>query len=108
MPQAAEQCVLPKTLSASKTAAATEPRSRTKITIIKISSTGIAVANCFVFSLLLNQPSLERDFSFPEYPCREEFQAHSVLARWRHNFRFLFLGFGVHNVAFSLLPLGVN
>src|ERR1700720_4191562 len=81
MPQAAEQCVLPKTSSASTTAAATEPRSRTKITIIKISSTGIAVANCFVFSLLLNQPSLERDFSFPEYPCREEFQAHSAVAR---------------------------
>ena len=27
------------------------------------------------------QPSLERDFSFPEYPCREEFQAHSAPAR---------------------------
>ena len=35
----------------------------------------------FVFSLLLNQPSLERDFSFPEYPCREEFREHSALAR---------------------------
>ena len=34
-----------------------------------------------ISSLLLNQPSLERDFSFPEYPCREEFQAHSALAR---------------------------
>ena len=73
--------MLPKTSSASTTAAATEPSSRTKITIIKISSTGIAVANCFVFSLLLNQASLERDFSFPEYPCREEFQARFAVAR---------------------------
>jgi hypothetical protein len=78
MPQAAEQFVLPKNNSRRH-----RTEQQDQITIIKISSAGIAVANYFVFSLLLNQPSLERDFSFPEYPCREEFQEYSALARLR-------------------------
>jgi hypothetical protein len=88
MPQAAEQCALPKNL-------VSVPNSRRRRTLA-----------CYQTSLRLNGTSLFRSIvvgrNFRHIPRWLDYR------RWRHNFRFLFLGFGVHNVAFSLLPLGVD
>ena len=98
MPQAAEQCALPKTASASPIAAAAEQQNQES-------------RYCLVFSLLLNQPCLNGTSLFRSILVGRNFRhipRWLDYRRWRHNFRFLFLGFGVHNVGFSLLPLGVN